>query len=91
MTADIIAFLIIGTLSAGNLAFLFWFVRESKRTQEKLINALISKDPSDFQSLEAGDLLASLPKPVETPPDLIPVSDLTDEEFDEKVLGKEVS
>ena len=91
MTADIIAFIIIGALSAGNIAFLFWFVREAKRTQEKLINALISKDSKDFQFLEGGDLLASLPQPVETPPDLIPVSDLTDEEFDEKVLGKEVS
>ena len=86
-----IELLLLGILMLGELVFIFWYVRESKRQQDKLINALISKNPQDQANL---DLIDKLPvqKTTKVPePELVATDTLNDDEFIEKVIGKEVS
>ena len=75
----------------GELAFIFWYVRESKRQQDKLINALISKNHQDQANLDLIDKLPVQKNNKEPEPDLVATDTLGDEDFIEKVIGKEVS
>ena len=70
------------------LAYHFFYVKEVNKERAKLLNAVLSKNAVEFRDLELTDKVATItPQPTE--PDLIPESDLTDEEFSKVIKGEE--
>lgn len=62
-----------------------WKEREARLERAKLINALIAKTAGEAASLDLADkteIKAEVPKP----PDLVPVEDLSEDEFKKIVL-----
>ena len=59
---------------------------QNKKVVEKLTNALIAKSAQELTQMDMADRVAVV-QPVETKPDLIPEDELSDKEFDERVLG----
>ena len=58
-----------------------WYVREQERFKSKLINAILAKDSTEFRDLELTDKVKPIKPSVQPPPDFIPESDISDEEF----------
>lgn len=73
--------LIFGVIILVLLGGFSWYVREQERFKSKLINAILAKDSNEFRDLELTDKVKPIKPPVQTPPDFIPESELTDEEF----------
>ena len=71
------------------VALIGWQEYQNRKERNKLINALMAKDAKELSDLEFVDRIIPEPK-VERPPDLIPVSDLSDDEF-EKYIAKETN
>lgn len=67
-----------------------WYVREQEREKSKLINAILAKNPQEFNDLNLTDKLKPQKPQVEKPPDLVSTEDMTDEEFD-KQIAKEIA
>lgn len=85
MITDIIFGIVIALL----VGLLLYEKHENKKERAKLIHALISKTPEQFRDLELTDKVKPITPPEKTEPDLIPESDLSDEEF-KKVIAREV-
>ena len=77
MWTELILFGIILVLLGG----FGWYVREQERFKSKLINAILAKDGNEFRDLELTDKVKPIKPPIQTPPDFVPESELTDEEF----------
>lgn len=85
-----IELIILGLVILAQFGLLFWYIQESKRQQDKLINALISRNPQDQANLDLIDKMRP-EKPVkDKTPDLIATDNIPTEEFLEKIIGKEV-
>jgi len=85
LVAEIILGIIILIIIAGH----FFYVRETNKEKSKLINALISKNAEELQNLEYNDKVKPPKNESPKPPDMVPVTELTDKEFMENVIGKE--
>ena len=66
------------------LAYEKW---EHKRTIEKLTNALIAKNAQELKDLNVVDKLKINVHPTQPTEDLTALSDLSDKEFEDKILG----
>ena len=81
MITEIVLVAIIIILSA----LLGWKEREARLERNKLINAILAKNAQEMVSLDLADkteIKAEVPKK----PELIPLEDLTNDEFKEAVL-----
>lgn len=77
--------LIFGVIIVSLLAGFMFFIREEKRERAKLINALIAKTAQDAVNLGLTDKLAPLKPQEEKAPDMVPLDQLTEEEFDNHI------
>jgi hypothetical protein len=62
------------------------YVKETNAEKSKLINALISKNATELRDLDLSEKVEPIRPLVATPPDLIPESELSDEEFSKHIL-----
>ena len=77
---------ILSLVIAALLGLMAWERHETKKEQAKFINALISKSAEQYRDLELTDKVKPIETPkVNTPPEFIPESDLTDEQFKEQI------
>jgi hypothetical protein len=76
--------LVFGLIIIALLAAFVLYVKESNAEKAKLINALVAKSPEQFRDLNLADKVAPL-KPDVKPPDIIPLDQMTDEEFDNHI------
>jgi len=62
-----------------------WWENKRQEKENKLINALVAKNPEQMVNLTVADKIKPEPEP--TPdPDLVPESQLSDEEFDKLIV-----
>ena len=76
-----IAEISLGLVVVGLFALLAWEKHENKKERAKWINALIAKTPEQYRDLELTEKVKPIEPPVKTEPDLIPESEVTDEQF----------
>lgn len=93
MVNSMIEYIPLGLLVLINLATIIYhayYVRETNKEKDKLINALMSRTSEQFRDLELTSKVEPIkpPMPLIPEPDLIPEADLSDEEFN-KYVGKE--
>lgn len=81
---EIILALVIGAL----LVLLGWKDHTQRKERSKLLNALISKDAKEMRDLELVDKVEVEDEPEEEEPDIVPLEDIDDDEFNE-VMEKE--
>ncbi len=71
-----------------------WFVREQNRERSKLINAILAKDSQEYVNRTLADSTQVLkPEVNPTDPDLLPMDQLSEEDFDKHIqatLGNSV-
>lgn len=63
---------------------LVWKEKQAKEERTKFINAVLAKSPQEFKDLEFVSKLAPEPQ---IPPDLVPVEELTDSQWEKVVLN----
>lgn len=84
---ELILFLVIAALCG-----LMGYERhEVRREREKLINSLISRNAQDLANLELAEKVTKIEPPQLEDPDLVNISDLSDEEFQKRIIDREVS
>ena len=89
MTIELGALIILGMTNIGTLAYHAWSNYLENKEKSKTINALIAKTSQDFSNFELSDKM----KEVKVEPqkdlreDLQELSDLTDQQFDEKIAN----
>ena len=86
MIAEIILGLIILVLAA------LLIIRETQAQKEraKFINALIAKSATELRDLELTEKVKPIQPEMPAEPNLVPEAELSDEEFFEKVIDKEI-
>ena len=73
-------------MNVALLATFGWYVHESNKEKAKLVNALLSKSPQDMVNMTLADQTEIKPQVgPDKDPDLIPMDQLTDEEFDNHI------
>lgn len=72
-------------------ALVGWIDHSNRRERAKFINALVAKSTNEFRDLELTEKVEPIKPPFNPEPDLVPESDLTEEEFEEKILNKEIA
>ena len=84
----IYALIILAITNVGTLALFGWYLYLEQREKQKTINALISKSSQEFLNAELSDKMDKVPTQPQTDlrEDLKELGELTDSEFDEKVL-----
>lgn len=86
---------ILGLVIAALLGVFGWYVREQGRERSKLINAILAKDSTEYVNRTLAEKTEALRPQVNTSnPDLIPMDQVNDEQFDAmiaKQLGTEVT
>lgn len=70
------------------LGYHAWYVRETTKAHDKLINALVAKSARELQDLEYTAKLAPTTQTVKEP-QMVAEADLPDDEFD-KILKQEI-
>jgi len=86
---EITALIILAVTNLGTLGAFAWHIYLENREKSKTINALIAKTSQDFSNFELADKMEKVkvePQP-DLRSDLQELTDLTDQEFDEKVLS----
>ena len=81
---EIIAFIVLCVVIALLLGVLAFVEYQNRLERQKFINALISKNATEMANLDLADkteIKAEVPKQ----PELIPMDDLSDKEFDKAV------
>lgn len=78
---DIVLSIVIG-LMIGLMAYM---MRLHKEEKVKLINALIAKTPQQAVDLTMADRLSVTVPKEEKPPDLVPLDQLSEEDFDRHI------
>lgn len=76
---------VFGFIIVSLLASFILYVKESNAEKAKLINALIAKSPEQFRDLNLADKVEPIKPEPPKPPDLIPIGQLSDEEFDRHI------
>lgn len=66
--------------------YMGWKEMHNQRERDKVINALISRNPLEFRDLELTDKVQPIEPP--SPPDFVSESDLDDDEFMEQLKDK---
>lgn len=66
-----------------------WQEYQNRKERNKLINALMAKDAKELADLEFNERIKPQPT-IEKPPDLVPVDQLSDKDF-EKYVEKETN
>ena len=87
MDNQIIADLVLGGLIVALIVGHFFYVKETNKEKSKLINALISKNAEELRDLELTEKVKPITPEIPEEPVLVPESELTDEEFEEKVVN----
>ena len=88
MSIELGALIILGITNIGTLAYHAWANYLEQKERAKTINALIAKTSQDFSNFELSDKMGK----VKVEPqqnlreDLQELSDLTDQQFDDKIL-----
>lgn len=82
----IIITIVFALIQAALITAFVLYVREVHKKEAKYINALISKTPKDMAQLDLADKfkIAQASNPNQ-PPDLVPVENLSDEEFEQHI------
>lgn len=70
----------------GLLALLGWQDYGNRKERKSLLNALRSKDATDFANLELADKTKIKVDTAKEKDDLIPVSELNDDEFQKRIV-----
>ena len=86
---EVWALVVLAATNLGTLGFLSWYIYLENKNKNKLINSLVAKNSQDFSNFELSDKMDKVkvePQP-DISEDLKALSDLTDEEFDEKVVS----
>ena len=65
-----------------------WYVREQNRERSKLINAILAKDSQEYVSRTLADSTEIVKPEVNPPSDLIPETQLSDEDFDKHIQSQ---
>ena len=83
------ALAILGLTNIGTLAVFGWYLYLENKEKAKIINALIAKNSQEYLNHEMVDKIQEVKTepPIEVPQEYREVSDLTDEEFDDKVVN----
>lgn len=80
--------IILGLTIFGLLLHHTWYVNQINKEKNKLINSLVAKNADELAKLEFSDktevIKAEMPQP-----DLTPMEDVSDDEFD-KIIKKEI-
>ncbi len=81
-----IADIALGLVSLSLVIAFVFYVRESNKEKAKLINALIAKTPEQARDLDLADKVAPI-QPAVTPqqPDLVPLENVDEEEFEQHI------
>ena len=87
MDNQVIAELILGGIIVAVIVGHFFYVKETNKEKSKLINALISKNAEELRDLELTEKVKPITPEIPEEPVLVPESELTDEEFEEKVVN----
>ena len=83
-----IALVVLAVTNVASLACFSWYIYLESKEKQKTINALIAKNSKEYLDHEMADKIqeVSTEPPLDLPPEYTAVSDLSDDEFDEKVL-----
>lgn len=76
--------IILGVIIIVILGGFGWYVREEKKETSKLINAILAKDSTDYVSRTLADGTEIKPD-INPPTDLIPESQLSQDEFEQGI------
>ena len=87
MDNTIVVELILGVIIVAVIVGHFFYVKETNKEKSKLINALISKNAEELRDLELTEKVKPITPEIPEEPMLVPESELTDEEFEEKVIN----
>ena len=84
------ALAILGITNIVTLAVFAIYIYLESKEKAKTINALIAKDSQEYLNHEMADKIEHVKTepPIEMPPEYTEISSLSDDEFDEKVIGK---
>ena len=85
-----IAELILGGIIVVLLAFLIIKETQAQKERAKFINALIAKSATELRDLELTEKVKPIQPEMPAEPNLVPEAELSDEEFFEKVIDKEI-
>ena len=85
-----IALGILGITNIGTLIIFGLYIYLENKEKAKTINALIAKNSQEYLNHEMADKIEQVKPepPIEMPPEYTEISSLSDDEFDEKVIGK---
>lgn len=83
--SEVILFLVIVALCT----LIGWDRHETRKERQKLIQAVMSRSAQDLKDFELTEKLQFTPEP-QSDPDLINIADLTDDEFQKKIIDKEI-
>lgn len=87
MTEILIA--IVALVAIGVLTWLIGLLMERHAEEHnKLINALIAKSPDQMRDLTLADKVSPIKPQEQTPPDLIPEQQLSEEDFDRAIADE---
>lgn len=73
------------------LAFHVIQSHQASKEREKFINAFIAKNAAELRDLELTAKVEPIKPQIALEPQVVEVSDLSDEDFDKNILGKEIS
>jgi hypothetical protein len=66
-----------------------WMDWNNRKERKSLVNTIVARSSDELVNLELADKTKVEVNPPKTAEDLVPLGDISDDEFDEHVLGKE--
>jgi len=88
---EIIALGVLVAINIVIIGFHAYYVHETSKERKHMLNALVSRNSDQLRDLEMASKVEPIKVNPAAPPDFIPVTELDEEEFDEKVIGKEIA
>ena len=82
--------IILGSIIFGLIGVIVYERGEHRKTQSKLLNAIMSKTPEQFRDLELADKVKPIEAPKKVEPDFIAESEISDKKFKE-LMGKDIA
>lgn len=83
-----IEIILMALVALSILGYHAYYVHENNKERKKMINALIAKNTDEMASLELADK-TKIEVKKDNKEDLVPVEDLSDDEFRKRVLNAE--
>lgn len=71
----------------AQLIFIAWLIQSNQETTKKLIKALLSDDVTEFTNSEIAEKVVTK-KQKEKEPDLVPLAELSDEDFNKAIKNQ---